>query len=267
MSQTEPQSWRCPFCQHSQIVTDDNRSGSWHYIYVKSKVYNALAIHTECIRCLNPECDRMTIVATLHEREGRSGIDRKYWGSGSELRLWRLLPSSSSKPQPSYIPTQIVADYYEACKIVDLSPKPSATLVRRCLQGMIRDFCGISLPTLYREINELRRLASEDKAPRGVSPESVDAIDAVRHVGNIGAHMEGDVNVIIDVEPHEATLLIELVEQLFQEWYVARENRQKRLDSIKALADDKRSQKGGGAASAAIPGPTDTKTEGEVPQR
>jgi len=30
------------------------------------------------------------------------------------------------------------------------------------------------------------------------------AIDSVRHVGNIGAHMEKDVNLIIDVDPEEA---------------------------------------------------------------
>ena len=44
------------------------------------------------------------------------------------------------------------------------------------------------------------------------------AIDAVRRVGNIGAHMEHDINVIVDVEPREAELLIGLVETLFREW-------------------------------------------------
>ena len=34
------------------------------------------------------------------------------------------------------------------------------------------------------------------------------AIEAVRSVGNIGAHMENDINVIVDVEPEEAKLLI-----------------------------------------------------------
>jgi hypothetical protein len=41
-------------------------------------------------------------------------------------------------------------------------------------------------------------------------------------LGNIGAHMEADVNVIVDVEAGEAKLLIGLIETLVDEWYVAR---------------------------------------------
>lgn len=37
----------------------------------------------------------------------------------------------------------------------------------------------------------------------------------VREIGNIGAHMEADINVIIDVDPDEAQILIDLVELLF----------------------------------------------------
>jgi len=31
-----------------------------------------------------------------------------------------------------------------------------------------------------------------------------EAIDGLRKIGNIGAHMESDVNLIVDVEPDEA---------------------------------------------------------------
>jgi hypothetical protein len=34
----------------------------------------------------------------------------------------------------------------------------------------------------------------------------VDAIDHVRKIGNIGAHMEADINVIVEVEPKEAQI-------------------------------------------------------------
>lgn len=37
------------------------------------------------------------------------------------------------------------------------------------------------------------------------------AIEAVRHVGNTGAHMEKDINLIVDVEPEETKLLIGLI--------------------------------------------------------
>jgi hypothetical protein len=134
---------------------------------------------------------------------------------GEQLQSWRLIPESSAVPQPDYIPEPLRADYYEACRIRDLSPKASATLARRCLQGMIRDFCGIAKGTLDAEIKALKDAVDADKAPRGVTHESVDAVDHVRRIGNIGAHMEKDINLIIDIDPDEAQILIGLIETLF----------------------------------------------------
>src|SRR5262249_50200354 len=62
-------------------------------------------------------------------------------------------------------------------------------------------------------------------------------------IGNIGAYMKADINVILDVDPNEAQLLIELVELLFGEWYVARAARTERLGKLKAIAADKKEQK------------------------
>ena len=133
-----------------------------------------------------------------------------------------------------YIPQPIQQDYYEACRIRDLSPKASATLARRCLQGMIRDFWEIKKSQLKDEIDELK-----DK----VDPDVWESIDAVRSVGNIGAHMEKDINIIVDVEPGEAQLLIGLIEQLVDDWYVARESRKKRTEELKRLVANKEMQK------------------------
>jgi hypothetical protein len=44
--------------------------------------------------------------------------------------------------------------------------------------------------------------------------------------------MEKDINLIVDVDPNEAELLINLIETLFQDWYINREERKKRLQSI-----------------------------------
>ena len=55
--------------------------------------------------------------------------------------------------------------------------------------------------------------------------------------------MEKDINIIVDVEPEEAQLLIELVELLFEEWYIARHKRQNHLSKIKELAEDKTTQR------------------------
>ncbi|WP_254798224.1 DUF4145 domain-containing protein [Sphingobium sp. AS12] len=159
---------------------------------------------------------------------------------GDPIYFWNLLPENNAKPQPAYIPEPIVEDYVEACRIRNLSPKASATLSRRCLQGMIRDFCGISKARLIDEINELKRRVDEGKAAPGVNFEAVEAIDQVRGIGNIGAHMEKDINLIIPVDADEAQLLIQLIEMLFEEWYVARHSRQQRLARIASVSDEKK---------------------------
>jgi hypothetical protein len=152
----------------------------------------------------------------------------------------RLRPESYAKPLPDHIPQPLRDDYSEACAIRDLSPKASATLSRRCLQGMIRDFCGIAKARLFDEITALSDAVNNGTAPKGVSADSIDAIDALRGIGNIGAHMEKDINVIVDVDADEAQLMIELLETLFDDWYVARHKREQRFKSILDTAEQKR---------------------------
>ena len=161
---------------------------------------------------------------------------------GSIIKSWPLLPDSIAKPQPGYIPEAIRKDYEEACKIAHLSPNASAVLARRCLQGMIRDFCGIKEKTLYMEIEKLKAKVKEQKA-KGVTEESIESIDSIREMGNIGAHMEQPAGMLIDIEPEEASLLIQLIETLFKDWYAAKHEGEQRLKKIRESADKKERQK------------------------
>ncbi len=150
--------------------------------------------------------------------------------TGDLLKRWSLIPPSAALTFPDYVPKPVRDDYEEACLIRDLSPKASATLARRALQGMIRDYWGVSKARLIDEIEAIR-----DK----VDPLTWAAIDGVRKIGNIGAHMEKDINVIIDVEPEEAGRLIQLVEILVKDWYVTKHDREERLKSVAQLALEK----------------------------
>jgi hypothetical protein len=145
-----------------------------------------------------------------------------------------LVPYSNAKPFPGYIPRPILQDYEEACLIRDLSAKASATLARRCLQGIIRDFWSVKPGRLVDEIESIKEK---------VDPLTWDAIDAVRKVGNIGAHMEKDINLILDVEPAEANLLLNLIETLLKDWYITREERRSRLLAITEIAAGKKKKK------------------------
>jgi hypothetical protein len=104
---------------------------------------------------------------------------------------------------------------------------------------MIRDYCGIAKSRLIDEIRELRDQLDKHTAAKGVTHESVEAIDAVRNFGNIGAHMEKDVDLIVAIDPGEAQILIDLIEMLFAGWYVQRERRTQRLAEITALSAQK----------------------------
>lgn len=222
--------YTCPYCGRHTTITDPNKFSNWFPIHIQDSVLGPCGFGIIAVTCPNTECKKMALNARLS-----GSLYRNYPYSDhveqERIQSWKLLPESSANVLPDYIPTPIQEDYYEACRIRDLSPKASATLARRCLQGMIRDFHGISKATLFEEIKEL-----EDKVEQDVW----ESIDAVREVGNIGAHMKKDINIIVDVEPKEAQLLIGLIEQLVDEWYVSREDRKKRAQSLKDLAASKK---------------------------
>ncbi len=231
------ENWKCSYCGHAQVLDEKRLRQEWHEQWVKGWQEGTPTVCIQSIVCANQDCRRLSLFLAL----GRTGDkDDEIVGP---IKHWTLLPPSSAKPQPDYIPQPIRDDYNEACAIRDLSPKASATIIRRCLQGMIRDFCGIAKKRLVDEIDQLRARVHDGRAPHGVQADTVEAIDQVRGIGNIGAHMEADINVIMDVDPEEAQILIQLVELLFSEWYVAREARGRALARIKSLADNKKGQK------------------------
>ena len=222
----------CPYCQQHYVISNDNHEKTVGQL-IKTD-FSGFSKHyvIDHTVCPNPECRKSTLL-----------IDVKYSHSGSdrgEVLKRKLMPDSISKIYPDYIPKQLREDYEEACKIVELSPKAAATLARRCLQGIIRDFYKITKNRLVDEINELQGK---------IEPDLWNAIDGLRKVGNIGAHMEKDVNLMISIDPNETCLLIKLIEMLFDSLYVQREERRKQLRAIQELATDKDAQKKGLQAS------------------
>ncbi|MGP4686818.1 DUF4145 domain-containing protein [Agrobacterium pusense] len=234
--------WVCPFCSRHQTVSNEKLHARDYSIHVGSNADGEVGFRVIAIGCSNRECKRVSVEFTYGNTiEDRNGnvIDV------TEIKHVKVTPESSAKIIPDYVPAAIVQDYYEACRIADLSPKASATLARRCLQGMIRDFCGISKSRLVDEILEIRLRVENGTGVKGVSEESLEAIDAIRKIGNIGAHMERDINNIVDVDPNEALVLIGLLESLFDEWYVARHKREERFAQVARIATIKEQKKNG----------------------
>ena len=231
--------WTCPFCNRPTTISALNYHEKEFGIELASADGSKM-MAVVSIACPNPDCRKLAITANLYQLEILNNPPR--YRKGDHLKRWNLIPSGVAKPFPDYIPQQIREDYEQACEIHDLSPKASATLCRRCLQGMIRDFWKITKSRLKDEIDAL-----EDQ----VDAETWQAIDAVREIGNIGAHTEKDVDLIIDVEPEEAQLLIELIETLFQNWYIERNEKQERNAALKELAEKKKAERKGGPTDPA----------------
>ena len=252
-----PFNWTCPFCRQPQTVSSANFAFGRVHFDVSTKLPRGLEVFS--ILCVNEECKQVSVTSYL-VRDARQGAGFPWSRASGDavIRAVNILPKASSRPLPDYIPPAIRQDYEEACLIRELSPKASATLARRCLQGMIRDFCKISKKRLIDEINELRKQVEDGAADRSISTESVDAIDAIRTLGNIGAHMEADINQIVDVDADEAQLLIELLESLFDEWYVERSAREARFKRIADLKKIKAAEIAAAKVKApvALPAPT-----------
>jgi len=187
-------------------------------------------LNSKMIACPNARCRELFVTVSLHNANVGAGGHTL----GRAHSSWVLRPMASVKPFPEYVPEGIRADYAEARLIVDLSPKASATLSRRCLQGMTRDFWGVKEKDLFHEIKALQTK---------VDANTWQALDAVRTIGNIGAHMENDINLIVDVEPHEALLLVELIERLIEDWYVQRHEHNARMSEIVSAASRKKAAK------------------------
>ena len=100
----------------------------------------------------------------------------------------------------------------EAYAIADISPKASVLLCRRCLQTILRD---------HWDINKWKLEAAIKSVKNRVAPEVYAALEAIREIGNIGAHSEQDINVIIDISSDEAREILKVIEFLIIEWYAS----------------------------------------------
>lgn len=211
----------CPFCGHAQAYYYSHNSvqnGDYNGLHPIPEIYQESSFTIHTFKCNNSSCERIAVTA-INRTTGKQ-ID--------------LVPQVTMRHYPEYIPEQIRQDYEEANMILESSPKAAATLLRRCLQGMIHDYWGIHEKNLNAEISALK-----DK----VSAAQWKAIDALRKVGNIGAHMEKDVNLIIDIDADEAKKLLKLIELLFEKWYIARHDEEMLLADIVEIADEKTAER------------------------
>jgi len=134
----------------------------------------------------------------------------------SGIKEYLVRPKGISRsPIPKEIPEKYAEDYKEACLVLPDSSKASAALSRRCLQNLLREEAKVKPSNLSSEIQEV---IDAGKLPSYLS----ESIDAIRNIGNFAAHpnKSDKAGEIIDVEPGEAEWSLEVIEGLFDFYFV-----------------------------------------------
>ena len=214
--------WHCPFCNSDQAVTGAGRQASFADLTIEN-ADGPRRLVVKFVVCPNPACRQFSLNASLHSLEIAG--NRSY--TGKHIKTWSLVPPSQAKTFSVPLPANVLEDYQEACLALEISPKVAAALARRCLSGMLRDFWQVQPGSLSDEFRQIK--GSADAL-------TWETIDSVRNTGMIGARMDGEAAEVLETEPGEAKLLIGLIETLIQDWYVGRQERRKRLATIRQIA-------------------------------
>ena len=136
--------------------------------------------------------------------------------------------ATSRQPVPAEVPEEFTADYKEACLVLANSPKASAALSRRCLQHILQEKSGAKTQNnLAKTIGEV---IDDPKTP----PDVADSLDMVRNIGNFSAHPNKSTNTgeIVPVEPVEAEWCLDVIEMLFELYFVRPSEIQRRRDRV-----------------------------------
>ena len=181
--------------------------------------------------CPNPTCKK-DIYHLVNGRALRQQNGTYYIESVKRTILVR--PKGTNRPPvPIEVPKHFADDYTEACVVLSDSSKASAALSRRCLQLLLREKAGIKSGDLA---NEIQQTIDSKQLPSHLE----ESIDAIRNIGNFAAHPNKSKSTgeIIDVENGEAEWNLEVLEMLFDFYFVQPEKAKNRRDSLNAKLKD-----------------------------
>lgn len=172
-----------------------------------------------------PQCDN-PILYLMHHHDAREGTSYEI----NQL-LW---PESVERPVPGEVAAEdadVAEDFREAVAVLPKSKKASAALSLRCLQAVLTTKGGATGRSLAGQIESVL-----DDLPHEIALN----VDAIRQVGNFAAHPIKSENTgeIAEVEEGEAEWLLDVLEELFDHYYVRpAQAAQRRADLNEKLQD------------------------------
>jgi hypothetical protein len=149
-------------------------------------------------------------------------------------RTFRVWPKGAARtPLPEGVPPEIAEDYREAALVLADSAKASAALSRRCLQHLLRTTAGIRHGNLN---DEIQQVLDSKQLPSIVA----ESIDAVRAIGNFAAHpiKSTSTGEIVDVEPNEAEWNLDVLDSLFDFYYVLPAKAEEKKEALNKKLQD-----------------------------
>ena len=160
-----------------------------------------------------PECEKPILV--LHEmRRVYADNPMSPWNTKTVQKSVIFPRGAARPPAPPEVPADIASDFNEACLVLVDSPKASAALSRRCLEHLLRERGVSTEENLGRAIDD----ALATHLPGHIAGN----LDAVRNIGMFAAHPKKSTHSgeILAVEPGEAEWNLEVLESLFDHYYV-----------------------------------------------
>jgi len=144
-------------------------------------------------------------------------------GDKKEERL--VWPPTALRLVPPEVPEHIKKDYVEAADVLPISPKASAALSRRCLQTVLTEAGTATSKDLSKQIDEVLPSLPTHLA---------ESVDAIRAVGNFAAHSikSKSSGEIVEVEPGEAECNLDVLDGLFDFYYVQPERTKQRKAAL-----------------------------------
>ena len=202
----------CPSCNLN--FTSERQSDC--YLGTASELEHCWVLSDIC-----PGCDHLVVWVGALEN---SVVQQKLaWDKDFDLdtvpeyiRVTTVFPRIPPRgPAPPEVPAEFTEDYGEACLILADSAKASAALSRRCLQHILREKASVKHGTLFSEIQEV---INSNTLPAHIT----DILDVPRKLGNVAAHpiKESNSGTIVDVEPWEAEWCLEVIEALYDHYFV-----------------------------------------------
>ena len=213
-------------CPHCRTAFDRKNAQPDEYQLGWDGEYFWVVLWVKC-----PTCERF-VIDLLSAPEREDGVSQQQ-GSGepkydlTRLNELQVHPLGKSRPLSSDVPAAYADRFQKAVQVLPLAADASAALSRRLLQDLIREEAEITKRDLYTEVQEL---LDSNALPSDLAND----LDAIRTVGNFAAHSikSQSTGQVVDVEIGEAEWLIEVLEELFDFYFLRPKERQRRRDKL-----------------------------------